>query len=324
MKQQLVYIGLSLLMLTGFTAFGQTVPKNEQQIPLYPGATPDTGLQEQATHDYAEIHEGEPHIRSVSIKVYSAKALPDEVCRFYINKLGATEGFPNMYPAKPWYETSYFSHSVFEDQYHRDLKIHDGKWWKSVLSQRPQWEKGEWLEAAFFEWEVIQNNGDLARFNVSVEDYSIDNENKTSVAKTVITTIVSVEKSEEAIDNEADEEMQEAYEEALAYFNANPPTAADLRISFYPGWEFLAKPSAEMSAGGDYYYYVFSTTDTPEKVLAFYEQKSGKKANGDSEYGYIIPLRGNLPVPDEGLTIQKNTMFGGGAKTVVTIQKQVH
>jgi hypothetical protein len=28
-----------------------------------------------------------------------------------------------------------------------------------------------------------------------------------------------------------------------------------------------------------------------------------------------------MPIPDEGIVIQNNTMFGGSAKTVVTIRK---
>ncbi len=36
----------------------------------------------------------------------------------------------------------------------------------------------------------------------------------------------------------------------------------------------------------------------------------------------MITLKGELPIPEEGLTIQPNTMFGGKVKTVFTVQKQ--
>ena len=33
------------------------------------------------------------------------------------------------------------------------------------------------------------------------------------------------------------------------------------------------------------------------------------------------PLKGKMPIPDEGIGIQPDAMFGGSAKTVVTIRK---
>jgi hypothetical protein len=35
----------------------------------------------------------------------------------------------------------------------------------------------------------------------------------------------------------------------------------------------------------------------------------------------MIPLKGKMPIPDEGISVQPNTMFGGSAKTVISIQK---
>ncbi len=309
-----------LLLCLPFALYGQIIPKLEQQIPLYPGAVIDKQLQEQAKQAY--IDSGDENIYAASVNVYVAKALPDDVCRFYIKKLGAQEDFSNTYPAKPWYEPAYFPKSDFEDQYHRDLKIHDGKWFKSALSQRSQWKNGEWLESAYFEWEVLQSNGDLARFRIAVEDDSFDNATKTASTKTIITFLKHVEKSAGTMNNESDETMQENAEEALDYFKANPPTAASLGVAFYPGWKFLTEQSAEMSANAECLYYVFTTPDAPQKVLGYYELKLNRKAGGNGETGFIIPLKGNLPIPDEGLTIQKNTMFGDNAQTVITIQKQ--
>jgi hypothetical protein len=37
----------------------------------------------------------------------------------------------------------------------------------------------------------------------------------------------------------------------------------------------------------------------------------------------MIPLKGQMPVPDEGISIQPNTMFPGGARTVISIQKMI-
>jgi hypothetical protein len=37
----------------------------------------------------------------------------------------------------------------------------------------------------------------------------------------------------------------------------------------------------------------------------------------------MIPLKGKLPLPEEGISIEPNTMFGGNAKTVISIQKMI-
>jgi hypothetical protein len=78
-----------------------------------------------------------------------------------------------------------------------------------------------------------------------------------------------------------------------------------------------------MSSGNDYAMYLFLTTDPPSKVVAFYEQKLRIKAEEVVKGNYMIPLKGEMPVPEEGISIQPNTMFGGKAKTVITIQKKI-
>jgi len=58
------------------------------------------------------------------------------------------------------------------------------------------------------------------------------------------------------------------------------------------------------------------------KVVNFYEQKLKKKAEEPMKGHFLIPLKGKMPMPDEGISIDEpNTMFGGSAKTVITIQK---
>jgi hypothetical protein len=37
----------------------------------------------------------------------------------------------------------------------------------------------------------------------------------------------------------------------------------------------------------------------------------------------MIPLKGEMPLPEEGISIEPNTMFGGKAKTVISIQKKI-
>jgi hypothetical protein len=195
----------SILFLSFFAAvYGQNIPRKWQEIPLFPGATIDQEAQKQTIKDYQESHAGEP-IRDLHINVYTVKRVPDDVCRFYIEKLGAVEGLPDddswlsesKSNTRPWYEVNFFHNSWFEEQYEGDIKIWDGKWLKSALSKRQQWTEGEWLQGAYFEWTIILENGDLARFSIDIfDDDSFDTRAKTVSDKTTITIVSQIEKSE--------------------------------------------------------------------------------------------------------------------------------
>ncbi|MDA3943481.1 MAG: hypothetical protein PF694_08080 [Bacteroidetes bacterium] len=319
-----LFRGLSILgFIICSLAYGQTIPRSEQEIPVFSGAERNLPEQKQALKDYLETHEGEP-IRDIRLSVYTAKVEPSEVCRFYIEKLGAKEGFPEYdegVNTKPWYEVSYFSERDFEEQWEFDTKIWDGKWLKTAVAKRKQWEPGKWLASAIFEWTVLLDNGDIKRFSIDIIDDSYDTRARIISDKTILTIVSRIEKSEENQDEEEDERLDEAYEQKMASLSGNPPTAQSLGIPFYPGWNFRPELSAGMSLNEDFEYFVFTTSDGAKKVAAFYEQKLNKKAF-DSGFGYILALKGALPVPDEGLTIQENTMVDGNAETVITIQKE--
>jgi hypothetical protein len=101
------------------------------------------------------------------------------------------------------------------------------------------------------------------------------------------------------------------------------PTEAILGAPIYPGSTYDAQNSQGMSDGGSHKYYIFISNDPTDKVAAFYEQKLKVKA-GKYDKSYMIPLKGALPMPDEGISIQPNTLGGksANAKTMITFQKQ--
>ncbi|NCU31655.1 MAG: hypothetical protein EOM23_01675, partial [Candidatus Moranbacteria bacterium] len=106
-------------LISCYAACGQTISSSEQEIPVFPGAERNLPEQKQALKDYLETNEGQP-IRDIRVNVFTAKVEPSEVCRYYIAKLGATEGFPEYddgVNTKPWYEVSFFSERDFEDQW---------------------------------------------------------------------------------------------------------------------------------------------------------------------------------------------------------------
>ena len=205
-----LYVLTCLLFCICIAGNGQTIPRSEQDIPLFPGSVRNLEAQKQTLADYKEIHAGEA-ISDLQISVYSAGSVADQVCRFYIEKLGAKEGFPedNDYlpnqeiNTKPWYEVSYFPNSWFEDQYEGNIKIHDGKWFKSALSERNQWKQGKWLQGAYFEWTGILNSGDLVRCSVEIiDDDSFDSRTRTVTNKTLITILSRIERSDEDMEDD--------------------------------------------------------------------------------------------------------------------------
>jgi hypothetical protein len=191
--KNLHYLFSLLFLLLCTTGYGQNIPGFENEIPVFPGAVRNQEAQKQALKDYQESFAGES-LNDVHVSVYSSNTIPDEVCRFYINKLGAKEGFPEDHDPEmetdPWYEVSYFDNSWFEDQHEGNIKIWDGKWFKSALSERSKWTEGEWLQGAYFEWTVSHGNGKLTRHFVDIiDDNSFDTRKKTVNNNTMITIV---------------------------------------------------------------------------------------------------------------------------------------
>jgi hypothetical protein len=192
-------------LLLSLTIYGQNIPRSGQEIPVFPGSVRNLEAQKQALKDYQEIHEGES-IGDLHVSVYSVNSVPDEVCRFYIDKLRAKEGFPEDDSEEghnpPWYEVDFFSKSLFMDQHEGNIKIHDGKWFKVALAERNQWIQGEWLASAYFEWTVRLNNGDMVRCSIDIiDDNSFDTRAKKVENKTLITLVSQIEKSDEDMDD---------------------------------------------------------------------------------------------------------------------------
>lgn len=330
MKIRLIWFAILILLLSSWL-MAAGAPLSEKDIPIYPGTVRNTAAEKELLSQNSEYDEEiQNTCRSNTIKLYTTKAQINEVCKFYIDKLSAKPGAPVVDPGHlkpgavipPWFELGYYEPDIFENQYERDTLIHDGKWVRSIFAKRPQWKKDAWLSSAWFEWNVLLNNGDMAQYTVSVEDEGFDARKKLDFNATRITIQILVTKSEASMEEDEDEEMDEAVAQKARQLAKNPPTEKSLGIPFYPGSVFNPEHSAGMSLDDEYQYYIYLSNDPPAKVLAFYEQHLEKKAS-TSNAGYLITLKGKLPVPDEGLAIQPNTMFGGKAKTVITVQKQV-
>jgi len=65
-------------------------PLNEERIPVYPGAVRDQAAEEEIRRDYEEYRFDYWEMKYV--RVYTVKALIDDVCRYYIDQLKAKPG----------------------------------------------------------------------------------------------------------------------------------------------------------------------------------------------------------------------------------------
>ena len=311
-----------LISVCGVSFLAAQVPKSEKEIPVFPGAVRDMNKESSLKSEMGG--EMSPNMRSGVLKVYMTDASAEEVFKFYLQKISAKEGGLEIDPRG--LERGAVSQAVYEISYYKDENFEDyegyhGAWKKqSLMKNRKPYTSGKWIIGGWINWYKKESNDDLTTFYINIDDESFDDFAKKYKTATSIRISVGTEKSEQAMREETEAQMDQKVEERSKSLKSKPPTAKDLGAPLYPGATFDAASSAGMSAGNDFAIYIYLTTDPPSKVVAFYEQQLKIKA-GEQGGRYMIPLKGKLPVPEEGIVIEPNTMFGGSAKTVISIQK---
>lgn len=103
------------------------------------------------------------------------------------------------------------------------------------------------------------------------------------------------------------------------------PTEKDLGVPIYPGSKFDGDLSGGMSQS-DQKIWVFFSNDPVAVVLAFYEQKTGRKGESFEKDKYMIKLAGASLVPEHGVsieTLEGNPLFGNRGKTSISVMRTV-
>lgn len=304
------------------------VPTSEKEIPVFSGAVRDMNKESSLKSEMGG--EKSPSVRSAVLKVYKTGASAEEVFKFYLQKIGGKEGALDIDPrglerrkvSQVEYVMEYYTDEDLADYEIEHGIMHPGTWMKqSLMKNRKPYTPGKWVKAGYINWYKKESNNDLTTFYINIDDESFDLSPRKYETATSIRISVATEKSEQAMREETEAQMDQKVEELAKSLKSKPPTAKDLGAPPYPGAKFDADNSAGMSAGNDYAMYLYFTQDSPSKVAAFYEQQLKIKPVVVGKDHYMIPLKGNMPVPDEGISIEPNTMFGSSAKTVITIQK---
>ena len=330
----LLCIALCIFLIGLGKVFAEQIPKSQKEIPQFSGAVRDSKEEVSMKEQMGWIDN--PDLRSADLNIYKTNASPEEVFGFYLKKIGGKEGVPDVNPealtpgsvSQVWYEIEYYTDEDFEDtaidagEYAEARN--PGTWMKQNLTKnRKPYKPGKWIKEARFNWLKKEPNNDLTEFYLIIFDNSFEFAPEKYKTATTIESQVTTTKSSEAMREEDFEKIEREAEAKSKSLARKPPTEKDLGVPIYPGAAFDAQSSAGMSLGEDFAIYIYLSNDPPSKVASFYEGKLKIKPVSMGKDQYMFALKGNMPMPDEGLVIQPNTMFGGSAKTVISIQKMV-
>jgi hypothetical protein len=329
--KEIVLVSTILIIFGSFLLSAGETPKSEKEIPIYQGAARDASRESELKGQMS--WDMDQSLRSAVLKVYKVGASTEDVFNFYLQKVGGKEGTVDIDPMaiKPGaisqvsYEIEYYKDEEFTDHpIEHDIK-HPGTWMKQKLTENRKPPKpAKWIKEAKYNWFKKESNNDFTTFYVIMHDESFDfTEVKKYKTNTEIEIQVTTSKSDQAMREENEEKMDKETAELSKSLKSTPPTEKELGVPVYPGAKFDADATAGMSAGNDYAMYLYLTTDEPSKVANFYEKQLKIKPAEIVKGRYMIALKGKLPLPEEGISIEPNTMFGGSAKTVISIQKMI-
>ena len=324
-----------ICIISSSIIYAAEVPKAEKAIPIFPGAIRDLPAELEMKEQQGE--ENSPDLGGSVHKVYKTGASAEDVFEFYLKMIGGKEGESNENPmeiqagvvSQVWYKVEFWKDQDFKDIVYDTHR--SGEWMKmkqNLEKNRKPYKPEKWIKNARFEWNMKEANNDLVQFYLDIEDVTFNwglesapTDNRETTTR--IDVAVITQRSEEAVREEAEEEMDRDTEALSKSLKSNPPGEKDLGVPLYPGAKLDADNSAGMSAGNDYMMYLYLTNDPPSKVAAFYEQKLKIKPFSAGKDHYMFALKGEPPIPDEGISVEPNIMFGGSAKTMITIQKMV-
>jgi hypothetical protein len=326
-----ILLRMSFVVFGSYLLYAGVTPKSEKEIPIYSGAIRDANRESELKGQMS--WDMDQSLRSAVLKVYKVGASAEDVFNLYLQKVGGKEGTVDIDPMaiKPGavsqvsYEIEYYKDEEFTD-YSIEYDItHPGTWMKQKLTEnRKPHKPAKWIKEAKFNWFKKESNNDLTTFYIIIHDESFDfTEGKKYKTNTEIEIQVTTSKSDQAMREENEEKMDKESAELSKSLKSKPPTEKELGVPVYPGAKFDAEATAGMSAGNDYAMYLYLTTDEPSKVANFYEKQLKIKPAEIVKGRYMIALKGKLPLPEEGISIEPNTMFGGSAKTVISIQKMI-
>ncbi len=301
-------------------------PSQLDQIPIFAGAS------RQADRE-AELVAPEEKLRTV--RVYRVTAPIEDVLRFYQQRLQAQElrteaererVYAAMEQLAPGRATAVtlelepvdLSPAAFSEA----AAGGDRSAAQLAAATRAAYAKGRtplrpdtWIASATFGWGGRPSADRRVQFSLGLEDVEAWEIRESSYHHETEIVINVQEEGPVAA-------AEEPEERAPAAPMAAPPET-DLGVPLYPGAQFDGRMSAEMSRSDDEAnYFVYTSTDAPQQVTAFYQSRTGKKGQ-TNEAGTLIVVKGQGLFPDLGVTVQPNAgTYPPSVKTMLTIRKR--
>ncbi|HOX47700.1 MAG TPA: hypothetical protein P5165_12135 [Spirochaetia bacterium] len=332
MKHRMLVLAAVAALAAASLAFAAP-PAQAKAVPVYPGAAADP-----AAADYAKElsnGEGDPDLVSEEVIAYATAAAPEEVFAWYRQKLAAkpmrdiTQAEYESGSTPPMYYLEPYEEEDFRDGTTGDRKVvvkYEGAWIREQLKAKRKPLEGAYLSSGSFSWMLREKDGRARGIVVTVLDASFlpyigegpgagpaTLGKKNYAQKTYVFVYSQLRKSEGEAGAEREErrdaEGEADMEAARAYFAANPPSAKELGLPLYPGAAFDAENSAGMSMDEGMKAWLFTTADSLDKVVAFYEKASGRKAERLGQARRIV-LKGSGLMPEHFLALEPGAAGG--------------
>ncbi len=276
------------------------------------------------------------------------KAHLGDVLRFYTDRFHATsgageEGGPDAGRLSPGAASPVGYQMSFHEFEDKAWTSAGGDSYKSfakderaaLATARPADQGGNWIEEAVFNWDARAAGGELTRFSLTLKDDDLTPDVKPVGRNAYVMafkpagphTYITVEVSTSPLDcgtaaghDELAALCEHRVTERGAALQAHPPSTEELGVPLYPGASFDGRNSAGMSSEKEKYF-IYTTSDPADKVVAYYERATGKKALRNAG-GALIAVRGDAPFPQLGVAVQANAgMYPAPVKTIVTIRR---
>lgn len=328
--QRLVFVP-ALLLALGQGAQAQ-VPLTAGELPMFPGLRETERETVEPQQD--ESWQGDRVVLRGARIHYEVAAAPEEVFRWYQQRLGGTRLGPTEVLTPDYWPDPGIASEVQYSVTGHDLKQPGDRFVMggAELRQRAEQggrrplEPGLWLMSGSFAWRATSPDGESTEFMVDIQDGALNSRRVEAGAQLTRVTLsyetgYAGDRGLDHIAADEEAEMQETLAARAAEMGATGPTEAELGIPPYPGARFDAEMSAGFSMGDEERIYIYLSDDPIEKVVAFYETRTGKKATKFDEKTYMLAVTGTLPFPELGVTLQGELPILPGVATVISIRK---
>ncbi|MFA6507783.1 MAG: hypothetical protein WCT14_16900 [Treponemataceae bacterium] len=325
-------------------------PKTEKGVPVYADAALDAAGTAaaveslgQAVNDseaeYRQLRtnygtEGYSQILAANVTQYSVAAWPEDVFRWYVQKLKAGRGevdkksieflksgtfTPITYTVDAVDETDLFKTQDKPSQSEGGPKFlhYDGALAKRIYETRKRTEDG-WIDQAYFRWAIKAPDTTVTVMEVELQSRAFKWEG--GIQQYSPLTLVNIKTSKLRFHRAWEFQNTAMDDVTLSKFRTifdTPPTEKTLGVALYPGTvlDFDAMVVG-WKPGMPGMIYQYRTKDPVAKVVGYFEKKTGSKAQATGPNVFAILLKGTPKAPENYLWVQE---FPGDDKPITMI-----